>query len=91
VIFLSFYGLFLTAYLRGLIGSRSEQRVWLIILFLLGHIYYPFNPNAGGEFFFVIVVSGAFLQLRNTAVAFRNFAAILTIQAAGLCLETSFS
>jgi len=88
VIFLSFYGLFLTAYLRGLSGSRTEQRVWLIVLFLLGYIYYPFNPNAGGEFVFAIVVSGAFLQQRNTTVAFRNFAAILAVQAAGLCLET---
>lgn len=88
VIFLSFYALFLTGYFRGLRGSRTEQRVWLVILFLLGYIYYPFNPNAGGEFVFAVVVSGAFLQQRNTTVAFRNFAAILAGQTAGLCLET---
>lgn len=87
-IFLCFYGLFLTGYLRVLHGSRTEQRGWLILLFVLGYIYYPFNPNAGGEFVFAVVISGIFLQQQDTARAFRNFAAILAAQIAGLCLET---
>ncbi len=44
--------IFLTGYLRVLQGRKREQRFWLIALFLLGYLYYPFNPNAGGEFVF---------------------------------------
>jgi len=87
-VFLVFYGVFLTGYLRVLRGSQTEQRLWLIVLFLLGYIYYPFNPNAGGEFVFAVVVSNFFLRQGNARVAFRGFLAILAAQTAGLCLET---
>ncbi len=88
VIFLLFYGTFLTGYLRVLQGRGREQRFWLIALFVLGYIYYPFNPNAGGEFVFAVVVSSFFLRQGTTLSAFRRFAAILLAQAAGLFLET---
>ncbi len=88
VIFIVFYGTFLTGYLRVLRGSKREQRVWLGVLFLLGYLYYPFNPNAGGEFVFAVVVSGFVLKQGTTLSTFRTFAAILAAQAAGLFLET---
>jgi two-component system sensor histidine kinase DesK len=88
VIFIVFYGLFLTGYLRVLRGNKVEQRVWLIVLFLLGYLYYPFNPNAGGEFVFAVVVSGFVLKQSTTLSAFRTFAAILVAQSVGLFLET---
>ncbi len=87
-IFLAFYAIFLTGYLRVLRGSRREQHFWLTVLFLLGYLYYPFNPNAGGEFVFAVVVSGFFLRQGTISSAFRMFAAILTAQAVGLFLET---
>lgn len=87
-VFLVFYGVFLTGYLRVLRGSQTEQRMWLVVLFLLGYIYYPFNPNAGGEFVFAVVVSNFFLRQGDARVAFRSFLAILAAQTAGLCLET---
>ncbi len=87
-IFLVFYGVFLTGYLRVLQGNKREQRFWLIVLYLLGYAYYPFNPNAGGEFVFAVVVSSFFLRESSTVSAFRRFAAILIAQAAGLFLET---
>ena len=87
-IFLVFYGIFLTGYLRVLRGSQREQRIWLAVLFLLGYLYYPFNPNAGGEFVFAVVVSSFFLRQASTLSAFRTFAAILMAQATGLFLET---
>lgn len=87
-IFLLFYGIFLTGYLRVLQGKEREQRFWLVALFLLGYLYYPFNPNAGGEFVFAVVVSSFFLRQGTTLSAFRRFAAILIAQAAGLFLET---
>ncbi|ADW71628.1 sensor histidine kinase [Granulicella tundricola] len=87
-VFLVFYGIFLTGYLRVLRGSRREQRFWLTVLFLLGYLYYPFNPNAGGEFVFAVVVSSFFLRQGTISSAFRRFAVILAAQAAGLFLET---
>ncbi len=87
-IFLVFYGTFLTGYLRVLQGKEREQRFWLIALFLLGYLYYPFNPNAGGEFVFAVVVSSFFLRQGTILSAFRRFAAILIAQAGGLFLET---
>ena len=87
-VFLVFYGVFLTGYLRVLRGSKGEQRFWLAVLFLLGYLYYPFNPNAGGEFVFAVVVSSFFLRQESTLSAFRTFAAVLIAQAAGLFLET---
>ena len=87
-VFLAFYGIFLTGYLRVLRGGKREQRLWLAVLFLLGYLYYPFNPNAGGEFVFAVVVSSFFLRQGTTLSAFRTFAAILLAQAAGLFLET---
>lgn len=62
VIFLVFYAIFLTGHLRVLRGSRQGQRIWLFVLFLLGYLYYPFNPNAGGGFVFAVVVSSFFLR-----------------------------
>ena len=87
-VFLLFYGIFLTGYLRVLRGTQTEQRIWLVVLFLLGYIYYPFNPNAGGEFVFAVVVSNFFLKQGDAQVAFRSFLAILAAQTAGLYLET---
>jgi two-component system sensor histidine kinase DesK len=87
-VFLTFYATFLTGYLRVLRGSKREQRFWLTVLFLLGYLYYPFNPNAGGEFVFAVVVSSFFLRQGTIASAFRMFALILAAQAAGLFLET---
>ncbi len=87
-VFLVFYGTFLTGYLRVLRGSKREQRIWLAVLFLLGYLYYPFNPSAGGEFVFAVVVSSFFLRQSTTLSAFRTFAGILIAQAAGLYLET---
>ncbi len=86
--FLVFYAIFLTGYLRVLQGKKQEQRFWLVVLFLLGYLYYPFNPNAGGEFVFAVVVSSFFLREGTTLSAFRTFAAILIAQAVGLFLET---
>lgn len=88
VVFLVFYGTFLTGYLRVLRGSRQEQRLWLVVLFLLGYLYYPFNPNAGGEFVFAVAVSSFFLRQGTTLSAFRTFAAVVVAQSAGLFLET---
>lgn len=87
-VFLLFYATFLTGYLRVLRGSKREQRFWLIVLFLLGYLYYPFNPSAGGEFVFAVVVSSFVLKQGTTLSAFRTFALILVGQAAGLLLET---
>ena len=67
----------LTGYLRVLRGSQTEQRMWLVVLFLLGYIYYPFNPNAGGEFVFAVVVSNFFLRQGDARVAFRSFSRFL--------------
>lgn len=87
-VFIVFYGTFLTGYLRVLRGSQREQSIWLVVLFLLGYLYYPFNPSAGGEFVFAVVVSGFVLRHGTTLSTFRTFAAILIAQSAGLFLET---
>lgn len=87
-IFIVFYGTFLTGYLRVLRGSKREQSLWLVVLFLLGYLYYPFNPSAGGEFVFAVVVSGFVIKQGSTLSTFRTFAAILVAQSAGLFLET---
>ena len=87
-IFIVFYGTFLTGYFRVLRGSKQEQGIWLVVLFLLGYLYYPFNPNAGGEFVFAVVVSSFLLKQGTTLSTFRTFAAILVAQTAGLFLET---
>lgn len=87
-VFIVFYGTFLTGYLRVLRGSQREQSIWLVVLFLLGYLYYPFNPDAGGEFVFAVVVSGFVLKQGTTLSTFRTFAAILLAQSVGLFLET---
>ena len=87
-VFIVFYGTFLVGYLRVLRGSQREQSIWLVVLFLLGYLYYPFNPNAGGEFVFAVVVSGFVLRQGTTLSTFRTFAAILVAQSVGLFLET---
>ena len=87
-IFLLFYGLFLTGYFRVRRGSGRQQRFWLAVLFLLGYLYYPFNPEAGGEFVFAVAVSSFFLRQENTLSTFRTFVLILGAQTAGLFLET---
>lgn len=87
-VFVVFYAIFLTGYLRVLRGEKWEERLWLFVLFLLGYLYFPFNPNAGGEFVFAVVVGSFLLQQDSTLSAFRRFVIILTAQAAGLLLET---
>lgn len=88
-VFAVFYAVFLIAYFSVFRQQgRSGSWRWLAVLFLLGYVYYPFNPSVIGEFVYPVVLSAFFLRQVDAGAAFRRYLLILLLQSGGILLET---
>lgn len=76
-----FYALFLALYFLTTETTGRKQRVVLVLFFLLGFSYYPFNPSAVGIFVYAFVMSAFYIR------SLRNLFLVLALQMLGLVLE----
>ena len=83
-----FYAAFLVTYVRFTDPDGTYQPIWLVTMFGLGYIYFPFNQAVAGEFVYPVVMSVFCLQHPRASRAFRTFGLICLAQAAGVLLES---
>jgi len=79
--FAAFYTLFLTLYFASLRLTGRTQQVVLGLFFLLGFVYFPFDPDAAGVFVYAFVLSAFFIRRLGTLLL------VLVLQTLGIVLE----
>lgn len=90
LVFAGVYTCFLALYVLALwVRSRRQRAVLLLALAILGAIYFPINPNAGGGMFTYVTALMAFTTA-SLAIAIGTIVAVtLTCVAEGVLLHLS--
>lgn len=83
-----FYATFLLLYFATTLLCGKLPRIALVLLFLIGFVYYPFNHSAIGVFVYPAVLMVYLIRGPRMGVAARWFAGIVSIEIALIFAET---